>query len=89
MGGSVSLVSRLLVSAQVTISRFKGSSPASGSALTVWSLLGILSPSPPLSAPPLLALSVTLKKINKLKNGAGFLDVSAELTMSLNRGETQ
>ena len=36
---------RLLISAQVMISQFMRSSPASGSALTVWSLLGILSPS--------------------------------------------
>ena len=41
---------RLLISAQVTISWFVSSSPMSGSALTVWSLLRILSP--PLSTPP-------------------------------------
>ena len=39
-------------------------SPLSGSALTEWSLLEIL----PLSAPPLLTLSLSLsKKVNKLK----------------------
>ena len=44
----------LLISAQVMISRFVDSSPVSGSALTAWSLLGILSPplSLSLSAPP-------------------------------------
>ena len=45
----------LLVSAQVMISHFVGSSPASSSVPTVQSLLGILSL--PLSAPPLLFLS--------------------------------
>ena len=50
-----------LISAQVTISRFTGSSPASGSVLTVQSLLGILSLCP--SSPHSLSL-----KINKLKN---------------------
>ena len=39
----------LLVSAQVMISRFMGSSPVSGSVLSVWSLLGILSLSVSLS----------------------------------------
>ena len=52
----------LLTLAQVVISRFVSSSPELGSALTVQSLFGILSPS--LSAPPLLALSL---KINKSK----------------------
>ena len=50
---------RLLISAQVSISQFVGSSPASGSALTVWSLLGILSlslpPTPPLPRMPSLS----------------------------------
>ena len=45
---------------QVTIARFVGSSSASGSALTVRNLLGILSLPP--SAPPPLALSVSLSK---------------------------
>ena len=50
----------LLISAQVMISRFVRLSPTSGSALTVWSLLGILSL--PLSLPsPVHYLS----KINK------------------------
>ena len=38
-----------MILAQVTISRFMRSSPTSGSVLTVWSLLGVLSP--PLSLP--------------------------------------
>ena len=55
----------LLVSTQVMISQFMGSSPALGSVLAVWSLLGILSFSP-LSVPTLLALSLSLSlsKIN-------------------------
>ena len=52
----------LLIPAQVMISGFVSSSPASNSALTVWSLLGILPLS--LSAPPLLVLSLSLT-INK------------------------
>ena len=47
-----------LVSAQVTISWFARSSPVSGSAPTVWSLLGILSL--PLSAPPPIVRACTL-----------------------------
>ena len=50
---------RLLLSAQVIISRFVGSSPTLVSAPTVRSLLGILSLSLSLSAPPPLALSVS------------------------------
>ena len=42
-GGLGRVSVRLLISAQVTISRFVGSSPVLGSARTVWSLLGILS----------------------------------------------
>ena len=45
-----------LILAQVMISRLVGLSPASGSALTAQSLLGILSLSPSLSIPPLLSL---------------------------------
>ena len=46
---------------------FVGSSPTSGSLLTVWSLLGILSPS--LSACPLLALFLLNKnKLKKMSN---------------------
>ena len=56
-GGLSPLSFRLLVSAQVTISRFVRLSPTSGSVLTVRSLLGILSL--PLSAPPLLSLSLS------------------------------
>ena len=48
-------VGRLLISAQVMISRFVASSPVSGSMLTAWSLLGILSF--PFSVPPPLVLS--------------------------------
>ena len=46
----------LLVSPQVMISWFVGSSPRSGSMLTVWSLLRILSMPPSVSYPPLLTL---------------------------------
>ena len=55
---------RLFVLAQVIISLFMSSSPTLSSELTVWSRIGILSPS--LYAPtPLRALSLSLK-INKL-----------------------
>ena len=65
--GQLSWLSVLpLISAQVMISRFMGSSPMLDSLLIVRSLLGILSSS--LSPPPLLALSFSLSlKINKLK----------------------
>ena len=60
LGGSVGYVSvRLLISAQVMISRFVGSSPASSSPLTVQSLLGIFPPSP--SGPPVPSFSLSLK----------------------------
>ena len=48
------LSSRLLISAQVMISRFMRSSLRLGSVLTMRSLLGILCLSPSLPAPPLL-----------------------------------
>ena len=62
LGGSVGSVM-----AQVTISRSVGSSHASGSALTARSLEpASASASPPLSAPPQLALCLSLKnKIQK------------------------
>ena len=50
---------KCLTIAQVMISRFVSSNPASGSMLTAQSLLGILSPT--LSAPPLLTLSLSFK----------------------------
>ena len=49
---------QLLISAQVMISWFMGSSPVSSSVLTAQSLLGILSTS--VSASPLLSLSLSL-----------------------------
>ena len=55
----------LLILAQIMISQFMGFSPVSSSVLTVWSLLGILSPF--LSALPLLARC--LSQINKVKKG--------------------
>ena len=54
---------KCLTLAQVTISCFVGSSPASGSALAMWSLLGILSL--PLSVPLPLVLSHDMN--NKLE----------------------
>ena len=64
---------RLLVSALVMISQFHGFEPASGSALVLQRLLGILSPS--LSAPPSLALSqnkyINFKKRKRNKRGDG------------------
>ena len=47
------------ISAQVMISQFVGSSPVLGSALTAWSLCGIMSLSLPLS----YMLSLSLSKI--------------------------
>ena len=53
-------------SAQVMISWFVSSSPASGSVLTAWSLEPASdSVSPPLSAPPLLMLCVSLSLNNE------------------------
>ena len=52
--------------AQVMISRFMSSSPASGSVLTAGSLEPASdSVSPCLSAPPLVVLSFSLSKMNK------------------------
>ena len=48
---------QLFVLAQVMISRFMGPSPALGTALTVWSLLGILSLSLSFCPSPALSLS--------------------------------
>ena len=63
---------QLLVFARVVLSHFVGLSPASGSVLTVLSLLGILSlfaPAPlSLSAPPQLARSLSLSLSLSLKN---------------------
>ena len=53
-------------SAQVMISQFVGPSPTSGHVLTAQSLESASnSVSPPLSAPPPLALPLSLSKINK------------------------
>ena len=52
---------QLLVSTQVMISWFVSSNPALGSALTVQSLLGILSLSLPLCPSPALPLCFSLK----------------------------
>ena len=55
-----------LISVQVVISRLVGSSPASGSVLTAQSQEPALdSVSPCLSAPPLLALGLSLSLKNK------------------------
>ena len=54
--------------AQVTISHFMSSKPASGSVLTAWSLEPASDPvSPSLSAPPRLTLCLFLSKINEQK----------------------
>ena len=50
-----------LTSAQVVISQFVSSSPTSGSLLSAWSLLGILSVRLPCS----LSFALSLSKINK------------------------
>ena len=55
-----------LTSAQAMISQFVGSSPALGSVLIAQSLEPASDSVPPsLSAPPLLAQSLSLSKINK------------------------
>ena len=57
---------RLSISAQVMISQFMRPSPTSGSALTDWSLLGILSPPPLLCSSPAYTHAHSLSlKINK------------------------
>ena len=58
---------RLLISAQVMISLFVGSSPTSGSVLTVQSLCGIDSPFP-LSLSPPHSLSKQNKQTKKTQN---------------------
>ena len=55
---------QLLILAQVMISQFMGSSPASGSVLMVWSLLGILCLSLSLSASLSLLFIFSQQKIN-------------------------
>ena len=56
------------LSAQVMMSQFVSLSPASGSVLTAWSLLGILSLSLSLCYSPALSLSLCLSpQINRLK----------------------
>ena len=75
LGGLSWLSAQLLILAQVMISGFVSSNPASGSMQTAGSLLGILSLSlslslsPSLYAPPLHSLSLSLKisKLIKLK----------------------
>ena len=66
VGGTPGWLSRLstqlLVLAQVMISRFVSSSPASGSTLTAGNLLGILSLSLPLSLPLPAARTLSLSK---------------------------
>ena len=67
-GASVAQSVKRLTSAQVVISQFVGSSPASGSGLTAQGLeLASDSVSQSLSAPPrlILCLSLSLSKINK------------------------
>ena len=68
-GTWVTQLVKRLTSAQVMISRFVDSSPASGSVLTARSLEPASdSVSPSLSAPPLLVLCLSLSKINKTLN---------------------
>ena len=62
-GAWVAQSAECLTSAQVMISQFMGSSPASGSVLTAQSLESASdSVSPPLSAPPPLALCLPLSQ---------------------------
>ena len=57
---------QLSISAQVMLSRFVESSPASGSALTLWSMLGISSL--PLSLFPSSIHTLSVSKLKKKKN---------------------
>ena len=65
---------RLLISAPVVISRSMRSSPASGSVLTAWSLLGIFPPRP-------------LSKTNKVKKTKKETDQEKLLGVLLNTPE--
>ena len=69
-GGAPGWLSRLSVQllAQVMILRFVRPSPASGSVLTAWSLLGILSLPCSLPLPCFLSLSLSQNKLKKKKN---------------------
>ena len=69
----------LLISALVGISRFVSSSPALGSELTVWILLGfsLFLPLPCMQARS-LSLKNKFKKINKLKNEKSWMDKDGE-----------
>ena len=69
-GASVAQSVKCLTLAQVVISRFVGSSPASGSVLTAQSLEPA-SDSVSLSAPPLLTLCLSLKNKETLKKKKG------------------
>ena len=62
-GAWVAQLAKHLTLVQVMISWFMGLSPASGSAVTVWSLLGILPL--PLSLCPSPARALSLSQINK------------------------
>ena len=72
-------------SAQVMISRFVGSNPASGSALTVQSLLGILSL--PLSLCLMLSFSLKISKLEKFFKFYLFLLHSMKSTIEVQEGQ--
>ena len=71
----------LWISAQVMISWFVGSSPASGCSLTVWSLVGILSLLLSLPLPPCLSLSLSLYL--KINNKTNFKKIKKDLSRAL------
>ena len=72
---------RFLILAQVMISWFKSSSPASGSMLIVGSLLGILSLSLFLCpSPPWLSLSLKINKLKKINYIIIFHEKSTDMT---------
>ena len=88
--GWLSLLSvRLLVSTGVMISQFMGLSPVSGSALIAWSLLDILSlsfcPSPACAHLFSCSLTLSLKKINKLKKQEIMITYSAEYYLTIKK----
>ena len=77
--GAQSVKRPIMISAQVGISRFVGSGPASGSSSTVRSLLGILSP--PLSLPPPSLPPPSLVPALSLRHSL-FLSQNAEIKQS-------
>ena len=80
------LSAQLLISAQVTISRFVGRGPRAGPALTARSLLGILSRSLSLCPFPALSLSLSEKNTSYIADPLVALDRRVEGSLSSRGG---